>query len=357
VAGSADFFTWAGTAYVHLEINGWKPGNTRGVVRPSTWIFGDAEGFPNVNPGTQWPFDPRFPTNEFRPPYVEVSGSLIADRSHVDGSSPAAAAAAAVGWWRRGISNDAEESPVRAAEVHPPDRIDLLAPATAEESLYGVALVAGSGLFDSREQQIEALLAPPEDPPSPAHYAAVTELVGPESYLDTLFIGNGRLTGADLTLVSDSTVRVRAGVRSVLAGRVGKFRALYRVFWERLAVEDLTASGFVFIFPPTVAIRLRAPQRQALTVRLEVRLDAGPWAVVVTEDPFGSSGALTGPWHARQVPANLPDRSFCFWLGRVADGSSHRGRDGRYTFRLTVVRIAGGTATVSEVSTMITWPT
>jgi hypothetical protein len=140
-----------------------------------------------------WPFDPRFPANDNHPPYVEVSGSLIADRSHVSGGS---SAAAAVGWWRRGITNDAEASPIQAAEIHPPDKIANLADVAKREELFGIAIVAGSGAFDARRQEIEAILGPPGAPPSPAHHAVANEYVGDEPYLDTLVLGNNSLTGA-----------------------------------------------------------------------------------------------------------------------------------------------------------------
>jgi hypothetical protein len=353
VAGSDDFYTWAGTAYIHLEINGWKAGNSRGVPRPSGWAFDGVPGFNNPFPGTVWPFDPRFPASDRDPPYVEVSGSLIADRSHVPGTgSPARHA---VGWWQRGISNDSEESPVRAAEIHPPDQITVLPPVTKTENLYGVAVVAASGLFDQHRQEIDALLTAPGAPPTPAHYARAVEHVGPESYLDSLVLSNAARTGAEVRIVSDSAVRVRAAVEARLWGRLGKFKALYRVFWARVSVEEMAASGFVVFFPPTVMFRLRSPQRPTLTVRLEVRYEDRPWKVVVSEDPFGGTGAIVRTWHPQPVQSNTGSRLFCFWLGRTADRDDFKGLDGRYTFRLTVLRFAGGVAATSEATTTIRW--
>lgn len=350
VAGTNDFFTWAGTAWVHLEINGWKPANARGVPRPSGWTFGTAPGFTNTNPDTLWPFDPRFPADSTNPPYVETSGSLIADRSHVTRGWQSWSA---VGWWRRGISNDAEDSPIRATEIHPPDRIVVLDPTPRRENLFGIALVAGSGLFDAHRQEITAIFSPPGSPPSPAHYAVVTELVGPESYLDTVVLGNATKTGAAITY-GDSAVRVQVAVGTRLWGKVGKFKALYRVRWERVSVQELIAVGSSLFLPPAVQFGLRSPRRPTLSVRLEVRHEDGPWYIVVSEDPL-NLGALVGAVYSQAVQSNSSTLTTCFWWGRTANGPPLLGVDGQYTFRLSVLRVAGGVATSREASTTINW--
>lgn len=353
VGGKADFFTWAGTAYIHLEINGWKSGNTRGVPQPSGWTFGNSPDFPNVNAGTMWPFDPRFAAGGDLPPYVEVSGSLIADRSHVDGSSPAVHA---VGWWRRGISNDAEESPIRAVEIHPTDLITVLPTEPKAEELYGVVLVAASALFDARQQEIDVILRPPGPAPTPAHYAIATEHVGPESYLDTLVFGNARRTGALIEPAGEDGIRVRAAVRSVVWGRLGKFKALYTVRWAVATIPEFAASGFVVFLPPTLLFRFTAPQRQHVEVKIEVQHETGPWRVLVTEDPFNGSDALTGEWHRRSVAANTPARLYAFWLGATTSGVNYMGLDGTYHYRLTMLRSDGQAATVAQTTTVIRWP-
>jgi hypothetical protein len=65
----------------------------------------------------------------------------------------------------------------------------------ARRDTAGVALVAGTGVFESAEQELDARIAPLGSRPSRDHGIGVIELVGPETDLSTIVGGNGPSTG------------------------------------------------------------------------------------------------------------------------------------------------------------------
>lgn len=169
--GSPDGYRSVSLPRVGLEINGWKPGNNRGVAKPDDWISETPEFL-----DTRWPFNPRIPLakndrdeqfenailrdNEELATYVRVSGSLVADIAHVGGPSAA---------WQGGSAAQAEENPARHSEVHPPDHIEVLLNPGRRETLRGIAVVAANGPLDAAEQELNARIAPTGNRPSPSH--------------------------------------------------------------------------------------------------------------------------------------------------------------------------------------------
>jgi hypothetical protein len=104
--------------HIGIEINGWKPTNNLGVARPEDWRFpqdGSTAGQDFLNtrglPEMDWPFDPRFPVAENLRPYARVSGCLVVDKEHGDGSLTAALRA-----WR---GWDAEQGRERRQHARP----------------------------------------------------------------------------------------------------------------------------------------------------------------------------------------------------------------------------------------------
>jgi hypothetical protein len=212
----------AGVPRIHVEINGWKPNNTRGVPRPADWTATApaSRGLPD----TRWPFNPLLmdasttPLMEHQVPYVRVVGSLISDTAHAStiwgGTEPT--------------------SPARHIELHPPDRIEVLPYEPHRETVWTVAVAASQGLISS-ETEIVVSIAPPSARPSPTSTCGVRELVGPETILPSITLGNAGTTGntgAELT-VSQTNVQIRVKVRgNAFWGGNGRFKAIYRVFWN-----------------------------------------------------------------------------------------------------------------------------
>jgi hypothetical protein len=96
-----------------------------------------------------------------------------------------------------------------------------------------VALVAGTGVFESAEQELDARIAPLGSRPSRDHGIGVIELVGPETDLSTIVGGNAALNGALLQSSSYYDIRLWIKVRRTgIGGRPGRFKAVYRVFWD-----------------------------------------------------------------------------------------------------------------------------
>jgi len=104
------------------------------------------------------------------------------------------------------------------------------------EALRGIALVAGTGLHDWAEQEIDVTIAPPGNRPPPHpergdYKVGVIEMVGPETDFRTIVSGNAQRDGARITIgATDARVFVRVA-RTALWGAAGKFKAIYRVLW------------------------------------------------------------------------------------------------------------------------------
>jgi hypothetical protein len=231
--GSPDSYRSFSLPRINIEINGWKPGNSRRVARPDDWTFTLPPDFQNNEfPNTRWPYDPRaFPIpgstiDEGAAQYFRMVGSLMADREHGRDATDR---------WVEGIPRESEANPARFTEIHPPDLIELLPNQPRRETLRGIAVVAGTGLFDAEVQEIDVTIAPPGAKPSPDHKVGVVELVGPETDLATIVSGNAQRDGAQIT-VGPNDVRVYVRLRRLsppfgIPPRPGKFKAIYRVLW------------------------------------------------------------------------------------------------------------------------------
>jgi hypothetical protein len=249
-------------------------------------------------------------------PYARVAGSLVADKDHQFTSVKAAERA-----WLAGMPNEARETPTRATEVHPPDLIEILPDRARRETLRGVAVVAGTGVFESPEQELDARIAPIGPRPSPDHGIAVVELVGPETDLSTIVGGNDARNGA---LLQSSHYDIRLWVkvrRTSVGGRPGRFKAIYRVFWDIPGLPRPT--GW---WSQSGTLPLSAPDRIDYTITpnavgsdaVEFVLAAGPgvtWRKVLTiADGHG------GRWDVVTQDQQTSDRNGLF-LHQLADGT------------------------------------
>jgi hypothetical protein len=336
-AAGPDAYRQISNPHIGIEINGWKPTNDLGVARPEDWRFpqdGSPAGQDFLNthglPETRWPFDPRFPVGDNVRPYARVSGCLVADKEHGGGSLTAALRA-----WRAGMPNEAGEAPTRATEIHPPDLIQILPDHARSETLRGVAVVAGTGVFESAEQELDARIAPLGPRPSPNHGIGVIELVGPETDLSTIVGGNAALNGA---LLQSSYYDIRLWIkvqRTGIGGRPGRFKAVYRVFWDIPGLPRPT--GW---WSQSGTLPLSAPDRIDYTITpnavgsdaVEFVLEAGPgitWRKVLTIDD-GHGGSWDIITQDQQTSDRnglylyqLPDGTLAFWKLRPLGVMAH----------------------------------
>lgn len=230
------------TPLIHVELNGWGFGSTLpGALKPTDWTFSGVagEGCANV----EWPFNPLRPSDEdFLPlhpvpapdslqsgQYVKIIGSLLSDEPHSNENDERDDAKEA---WAGGRSHWDADNPARWTEIHPPDTIRVLEDRKPTETLKAVAVIAKNGFFSGEERFISAdILAPPARPSTP-HRLAYRELVGPETILESIDEGNANKDGARIDVFDD---RIRIYVRVKGKSRLrepGKFKALYRVWWE-----------------------------------------------------------------------------------------------------------------------------
>jgi hypothetical protein len=335
-ATGPDAYRQISNPLVGVEINGWKPGNDRGVLKPDDWAFpadGSAAGQDFLNayglPDTRWPFDPRFLEGD-TPRYARVAGSLVADKEHGGGGLTAGLRA-----WRAGMPNEAGEAPTRATEVHPPDLIEVLPDPGRSETLRGVAVVAGTGAFESAEQELDARISPSGPRPSPQHGISVVEMVGPETDLSTVVGGNASLDGAFLQS-SSYDIRLWVKVRRTgVGGRPGKFKAIYRVFWDIPGLPR--PQGW---WSGSGTLPLSAPDRMEYTIApnavgadaVEFVLEAGPgitWRKVLNlKDGRGGSWDIvtqdqqTSDRNGLYVD-QLPDGTLELWKARAFNVMTH----------------------------------
>jgi hypothetical protein len=312
-----DNYRQIATPFITVEINCWKPGNSREQQRPEDWQFpadGSAAGqdFPNITAGDRWPFDPRVPISDDQPPYVRVSGSLITDKDH---------GGAAIRAWLAGAPNESGDAVSRRTEIHPPDLIEILPYRDRAESLRGVAVVAGTGLFEGAETELDTRIVPQGQRPSAAHGIKVIELIGPETDLSTLVEGNDSRTGAFLQ-ASPYDVRLAVKVRRTgVGGRPGRFKAIYRVFW---ALDGLkppqgwwSQSGTLPLDPPD-RINYTITPGAVSSDAVEFVLTAGPgitWRKVLT-----IADGRGGSWDVVTQDTVTTDRNGLY-LDQLRDGT------------------------------------
>jgi hypothetical protein len=313
-AAGPDDYRQISNPLIGLEINGWKPGNDLNVARPDDWHFpqdGSVAGQDFLTafglPETRWPFDPRFQqVSDNSWPYARIVGSLIADKEHGGPGGVTVAERA----WRAGMPNEAGEAPTRAVEIHPPDYIEILADQPRSETLRGVAVVAGTGAFESAEQELTARIAPPGPRPSPDHGITIIELVGPETDLSTIVGGNESLSGA---LLQSTYYDIRLWIkvrRTGIGGRPGRFKAIYRVFWDIPGLPRPTGwwsrSGTLSLSPPDRIDYTITPNAVGSDA-VEFVLEAGPgitWRKVLT-----IADGLGGSWDIVTQDLQISDRN------------------------------------------------
>jgi hypothetical protein len=226
---------------LHVELNGIPTGGPR---RPADW---QTNGQPGCE-STWWPFNPLHPPNSAdltEGAYVLMAGSLVTDSPHVatdyfgtwwagffgSGDEAERMRAAFIVWG--GYDDHDPNHDARWTEMHPPDLIQTIPrdPADRIETLRGVALVAANGLVSGETQTLDVGIRPPSPRPRKSK-AAVIEIVGPETNFSTIIEGNATRSGARLTILDDQ-VRVHVTVQGQAGwGAPGKFKAIYRVFWE-----------------------------------------------------------------------------------------------------------------------------
>ena len=250
------------TPCVQMELTGWPDTHHSYQAKPQDWNTINAAGCPQVT----WAFDPLHPNPSdpslpvsasdnavFDPvpgssnpqaPYVKVTGSLVTDEPHttesevftwlarefnIVRSSEDEARAVRQAWDYRAPTDP--NNVARWTELHPPDGIWMLGTKTPRYTHKGVAVFARNGLFAGDQQALDVDIYPPGPQPSGMR-AAVQENVGPETNFSTIIEGNASKSGAALTLYPDH-VHVHVKVQGQAAwGAPGKFKALYRVYWE-----------------------------------------------------------------------------------------------------------------------------
>lgn len=231
---------WVAHPRIHLEISGWPIRDQSDRRRPPEWATHGAScvcSWPEKRGVVAvWPFDPRNP-RPGEPPlqdgqYVRVVGAIVSDKPHPDGFPDVREG---IDLWWDGTSNS-EDNPSRWTEIHPPDTIDVLSPKQPTETFRGV-VVAAPGSFNWNSRNFTALntdIPAPTPRPSPTAQLRVREHVSPESTLDRIREGNESRTGARLTVLEDrvNVAVTVAGFSSFVGGSPGRFKAMYRVFWE-----------------------------------------------------------------------------------------------------------------------------
>jgi hypothetical protein len=241
----SDEYRAIGLPRIGIEINGWKPNNVFNTSCPQDWTFPivDHENVldhDKVPKEARWPYDPRIPLtggrdDEAAAVYVSVVGSLISDSAHDDHSPHSEHA---LNYWGRAVHASAADNLARHSEIHPPDKIEILSSSQSrKETLLGIAAIAveAKSIFDLPEQEIRTRIAPPGPRPSPYHHVAVIEMIGPETYYNSMntpriIAGNEAKTGA---LISPTETDAEIYIKITGTGLgIGRFKALYRAFWE-----------------------------------------------------------------------------------------------------------------------------
>jgi hypothetical protein len=120
------------------------------------------------------------------------------------------------------------------------------------------------------------------------------------------------------------------------------------------ALADVDAFPIIGFLVPSIWFRVVAPAYEVVYVRITVSLGTGPRHFIVTEDPYGHTTTLLGPWRFHAVPANT-QRLYAWWLGKTDDGTDFAGQDGLYTFRFVAIDRGGNVSAVSSRTVTIKW--
>ena len=221
---------------VDVEINGFAPGLW---FSPDDWtLFSDLQPpLPGDCHGSRWAFDPRvIPANpdSLVGKYVRMKGSLLNDDPHFGAAGPEMADALRA--WQDGMSRDDPRNQARTAEIHPPDRIEILPDQGQTESVYAVAVCSQNcgPLGNCTERILDTQLYPlPPRPSGPAQATVVEAVDGDNTTFDLLTVANPSRTGAQLTVShAGDYVQIRVGVLGQSWwGREGHFKAVYRATW------------------------------------------------------------------------------------------------------------------------------
>jgi hypothetical protein len=181
-----------------------------------------------------------------RGPYVRIAGSLVTDSPHDVQTRPnvilsryfAITDSDVAEWegsvpdWRPGVSSGDPEHYARWTEIHPPDLIQVLDWRQPNTTVRGVALAARVGTlpfgWSNSCESAEFDIYPEADRPTNSRLA-YEELRGPETFFPW---GENNDNGSWIN-VYDDHIQVRARVcGGALGGSPGRFKALYRVWWE-----------------------------------------------------------------------------------------------------------------------------
>jgi len=245
---------YVATPTLHIEVNGWRDAKQLGRTKPHDWTTVITQhGLVDCT----WPYDPLNPSadpnqrlDQHKGSYVRLSGSLVTDRPHNE------AAGGGVGdlWhtvfgdanpddynatsqqWEAGHDPLGADDPARWTEMHPPDLIEILPPKQQSVFLTGIAVVAHTGALDTSgvDNEITATFAPRSARP-PHMRMAIEEHVGSETNYRTITEGNDAKSGAQITLTEGgATVHVKVH-GAPFSGVPGKFKAVYKMWWESFA--------------------------------------------------------------------------------------------------------------------------
>jgi hypothetical protein len=162
-------------------------------------------------------------------------GSFVTDQPHA-ANDPIPERKQAKVAWADGKLERERNNPARWTEVHSPDNIVRVQEGEPGwrpkvEQYWGVAVVAPrSWPGEVTERAFSAVLPPPPVRPAGTTRLAVQEFVGWETNRETIVQGNYNRTGALLQVLSNG-VSVRITVRGIQFGPLGKFKAIYRLYW------------------------------------------------------------------------------------------------------------------------------
>jgi len=240
---------------IHVELNGWGWGAgvevPAGLAKPGDWTT-------DLN-GCKLPFDPTLGgrltvmvggvTAADRGPYVRMSGSLVADHPHdneayvaaffskIFGIQVADAERAewvgSVGDWMPGVPSSSPTHYARWTEIHPPDLIEILPSPPPRVTVRGVALAARNSV--PGECQEVSFDLTPDAPRPPGANIQWQEFRGPETLFPPGVSGGSGSWITPLTSPGTSgadKVNIRARVCGQYAGSPGRFKAIYRVWWQ-----------------------------------------------------------------------------------------------------------------------------
>jgi hypothetical protein len=259
---------------IHIELNSWEWGDSDGTndgrTKPPDWTF-----VGNCDVPATWPFDQLQPTpgQKLEPmggdiaqrgPYVRVAGSLITDSPHDVQSRPNTSLSrwfaitdsdlaeweGSVPDWQPGADSKSPDHYARWTEMHPPDLIQVQAPKEPRVTVRAVALAARKGMFgwSTSCEEVDFDIFPEASRP-PNSRIKYEELPGPEIFWPS---GKDDNNGSWVTSFDDH-VHVKARVcGSGLWGSPGRFKAIYRVWWEPLpttvALDPHQFSGQILAF-------------------------------------------------------------------------------------------------------------